>query len=176
MLRLLFATPHAVIQSILRIGFVLSALALVQCGQPDASKAVNYSLPEGIMLEDQSWQVVGEGYVYTDSPAVDKDGVLYYADVTGYQIIRENADGSLSVFENNSGGSQGMMFGTDGLLYVCRNREGKFVTYQPDGVRADLYIDKTYPVIGKPNAEPEFCNDIVAVSYTHLTLPTTPYV
>ena len=56
------------------------------------------------------------------------------------------------------------MFGADGLLYVCRNREGKFVTYQPDGVRADLYIDKTYPVIGKPNAEPEFCNDIVVTS------------
>jgi gluconolactonase len=152
------------LKTILRLSFIFASLALVQCGKNGAPDAVVYPLPEGVMLENEVWQVVGEGYVYTDSPAVDKDGTLYYADVTGYQIIREEPDGSLSVFEDNSGGSQGMMFGSDGLLYVCRNREGKFVSYQADGTRKDLYEDKTYQVIGKPNAEPEFCNDMLVTS------------
>jgi len=153
-------------KTVVKLSFVLSALALVQCGQPEpATKAPeSYPLPQGILLDGEDWQVVGEGYVYTDAPAVDKNGIVYYADVTGFKIMRENADGSLDVFEQDSGASQGMMFGADGVLYVCRNRDGKFVTYT-DGLREDLYIDRTYPVIGNPNAEPEFCNDMVVTSW-----------
>ena len=149
----------------LRLSVVVSALALTQCSQPDEPIELVYPLAESVLLPGEEWQFVSGDYLYTDAPAVDENGLVYFSDVTGFQTLRENADGSVSVFDSNNGGSQGMMFGADGLLYTCSNREGKFITYASDGSKTDLYVDKTYPVIGRPNAEPEFCNDIVVTSW-----------
>lgn len=149
----------------LRLSVVVSALALTQCSQPEEPIEIVYPLAESVLLPGEEWQLISSDYLYTDAPAVDENGLVYFSDVTGFQTLRENADGSISVFDSNNGGSQGMMFGADGLLYTCSNRDGKFITYAPDGSKTDLYVDKTYPVIGNPNAEPEFCNDIVVTSW-----------
>ena len=127
----------------LRLSVVVSALALTQCSQPDEPIELVYPLAESVLLPGEEWQFVSGDYLYTDAPAVDENGLVYFSDVTGFQTLRENADGSVSVFDSNNGGSQGMMFGADGLLYTCSNREGKFITYAPDGSKTDLYVDKT---------------------------------
>jgi len=148
----------------LRLLAVVAALALTQCSQPEEAVMQPYPLADSVLLAGEEWQVISEGHVYTDAPAVEKNGAVYFSDVTGFQTFRENPDGSVEVFDANNGGSQGMMFGADGLLYTCSNREGKFVTYAADGTRTDVYVDQTYPVIGNLNAEPEFCNDLVVSS------------
>jgi len=149
----------------LRVSVVVSALALTQCSQPDDQIELVYPLAESVLLPGEEWQLISADYLYTDAPAVDQNGLVYFSDVTGFQTLRENPDGSISVFDDSNGGSQGMMFGADGLLYTCSNREGKFIAYAPDGSKTDLYVDKTYPVIGNPSAEPEFCNDMVITSW-----------
>ncbi len=144
---------------------VLAALGLTHCGKsPDNSAMQAYSQADEVLLPGEDWEVVSEVHLYSDAPAVNKDGIIYFSDVTAMQTLRVEPDGSISVFDENNGRSQGMMFGADGLLYTCSNREGKFITYAEDGTKSDLYVDKTYPVIGNPKAAPEFCNDLVVTS------------
>jgi gluconolactonase len=150
---------------LLCLSAVLAAAALNGCSQPDEATMQPYPLAESVLLPGEEWRVVSEDHVYTDAPAVDRNGAVYFSDVPGFQTYRENPDGSVEVFDADNGGSQGMMFGADGLLYTCSNREGKFITYSADGSTTDLYVDKTYPVIDNSNAEPEFCNDMVITSH-----------
>ena len=124
----------------LRVSVVVSALALTQCSQPDDQIELVYPLAESVLLPGEEWQLISADYLYTDAPAVDQNGLVYFSDVTGFQTLRENPDGSISVFDDSNGGSQGMMFGADGLLYTCSNREGKFIAYAPDGSKTDLYL------------------------------------
>jgi len=144
----------------LKLTLLLPACLLIQCGQPPGEKN-QYPLPDGIVAADSEWQVVGEDYVYTDAPAVSPDGTVYFSDVINWVIYKELADGSLEIFADDTGGSQGMMFAADGSLTVCLNKYAELVKFDIKGEREVLFADKTYPVIGNPKAEPEFCNDLV---------------
>jgi len=143
---------------------LVAGLVLTGCGQPDKSAAPQVPMPEGILAAEAGWQIVGEGYVFTDGPAVRADGVVFYTDVTNWRIYRENPDGSLTEFADDTGGAQGMMFGPDGRLYVCRNKYGELVVYNEDGSYDVLLAGEPVEVMGNPTAEPEFCNDVVVTS------------
>lgn len=86
-----------------------------------------------VLIDGEDWELVGEGYQFADGPAVNRDGEVYFSDVRGNTIYRVGLDGQISVFDDQAGGTSGMMFGADDRLYACRNREKKIVVYESDG-------------------------------------------
>jgi gluconolactonase len=91
------------------------------------------------LIEGEDWQLVGEGYQFTEGPASDAKGNLYFADVPQGKIYRLDKDGKPEVFVENSGGASGLMFGPDGWLYGCAGREGVVRAWNPaDGVKKDV--------------------------------------
>ncbi|HEV3136250.1 MAG TPA: SMP-30/gluconolactonase/LRE family protein, partial [Pirellulales bacterium] len=81
----------------------------------------------------ENWQLVGEGFAFTEGPAVDAGGTLYFTDVFRAKIYRLDAQGKPEIFVDQSYGTNGMMFGPDGRLYGCQNAKKRIVAYDSAG-------------------------------------------
>lgn len=87
-----------------------------------------------VLIEGEGWKEVASGFKFTEGPACDAEGNLFFTDIPNNKIHRLAAsDGKLSTFVEESGGSNGLMFGPDGRLFACQNGKKRIVAYQPDG-------------------------------------------
>jgi len=86
-----------------------------------------------ILDESQGWELVAEGFAFTEGPAVDAKGTLYFTDVFRGKIFRLNEAGKAEVFIDQSFGTNGLMFGPDGRLYGCQNGKKRIVAYDSAG-------------------------------------------
>jgi len=89
--------------------------------------------PGDILIDGQGWELVAEGFAFTEGPAVDNSGTLYFTDVFRSKIYRINAEGKAEVFVDQSFGTNGLMFGPDGRLYGCQNGKKRIVAYDSAG-------------------------------------------
>lgn len=89
-----------------------------------------------VLIDGQNWELVAEGFTFTEGPAADLAGNLYFTDVFRAKIHRINAQGKAEVFVEASGGSNGLMFGPDGRLYACQNAKQRIVAYDAQGKEA----------------------------------------
>jgi len=94
-----------------------------------------------ILEPGKEWELVGEGFKFSEGPAVDKEGNVYFTDIPNNRIHKIDLNGKVTVWKENSGGANGMMFGSDGRLYVCQNGRRRIVSYSPDGKEAVLAED-----------------------------------
>src|SRR5450432_1845812 len=65
-------------------------------------------------------EVLGEGYAFTEGPAVDREGNVYFTDQPNDRIVKYNAaDGSFSDWLKPAGRSNGTRFDKAGNLLAC---------------------------------------------------------
>ena len=75
-----------------------------------------------------SWEVVSQGHTFTEGPAVAPNGDVYFTDVRQSKIWKVDAKtDKVSLFKENTGLTNGLMFGPDGRLYSCRNEAKQIV-------------------------------------------------
>lgn len=86
-----------------------------------------------VLIEGEGWEVVAEGYRFTEGPAVDREGNVYFTDIPNSRIHRIDVSGKVTLFAENTARTNGLMFGPDGRLYGCRNGEKKIAAYDMDG-------------------------------------------
>ncbi|MGJ5818955.1 SMP-30/gluconolactonase/LRE family protein [Paludibaculum fermentans] len=91
----------------------------------------------------ERWQLVSEGHKFTEGPAVDKQGNVFFTDIPNNRIHRVTVDGAVSVFKEDSGGANGLVVGADGRLYACQNGRKRIVAYTMDGRETVLAEDVT---------------------------------
>ena len=85
-----------------------------------------------VLIDGEGWQLVAEGYKFTEAPAVDKDGSVYFVDVPESLIYKIGADGKPAVWAKDTGKASGLMFGPEGRLYACQSGTKKVVWYDRD--------------------------------------------
>jgi len=95
----------------------------------------------GALIPGQDWELVGSGYRFTEGPAVDKTGQVFFTDIPNNRIHKIGLDGKVTVFKENSGGTNGLMFGPDGRLYGCQNGKKQIVAWTMDGAETVLASD-----------------------------------
>jgi gluconolactonase len=94
-----------------------------------------------ILVDGENWELVAEGFNFTEGPAADAQGMLYFSDVPNNRIHRLNTKGEPEVFIQNSRGSNGLAFGPDGRLYACQFGKKRVVAYEADGSETVLAND-----------------------------------
>jgi gluconolactonase len=94
-----------------------------------------------LVIDGEDWQLVSGGHKFTEGPAVNDAGELYFTDIPNNRIHKVSTDGQVTVFAENSGAANGLMFGPDGLLYACRHADGQIVRYSADGKKHDVVVD-----------------------------------
>src|SRR6187399_1311851 len=76
---------------------------------------------------------LGGGYVFTEGPAVDKDGNVFFTDQPNDRIVKYNAaDGSFSDWLKPAGRSNGTYFDKDGNLLACADEKNELWSISPD--------------------------------------------
>ena len=94
-----------------------------------------------ILETRKEWELVGEGFKFSEGPAVDREGNVYFTDAPNNRIHKIDLSGKITVWKEDSGGANGMMFSPDGRLYVCQSKRRRIVAYTPDGVESVLAED-----------------------------------
>ncbi len=79
------------------------------------------------------WEMVGEGYQFAEGPAVDREGNVYFCDAGASRIYKVDGASKVTLFQSNTGGATGLMFGGDGRLYAAESQRKRVVAYAPDG-------------------------------------------
>lgn len=82
-------------------------------------------LPPGVLPP-----TIASWIAFTEGPAVDADGTVYFSDIINNRIMRRATDGQLSVFREPSGRTNGQAFDREGRLLHCEGAE-----FGPDGGR-----------------------------------------
>ncbi len=91
-----------------------------------------------VLLDDQPWQLVSEGYGFTEGPATDAQGNVFFVDVPASKIFKIAVDGTVSLFAENTGKASGLSFGPGGKLYACGGSPPEVAWYGPDAKRTVL--------------------------------------
>ncbi|MCA9145248.1 MAG: SMP-30/gluconolactonase/LRE family protein [Planctomycetaceae bacterium] len=86
-----------------------------------------------VLIEGEAWELVGEGFKFTEGPAVDAVGNVFFTDVPSDKIYKVGLDGAVTTFVDESHRTSGMIFGPNGKLYGCRRGLKQIVTYDERG-------------------------------------------
>ena len=84
---------------------------------------------------------------FTEGPAGDAEGSLYFSDIPNNRILKWSLDGKLSTFLEDSGGANGLYFDKNGNLLACQGQARRLVSLSPKGeitVLADRYNGKKF--------------------------------
>ena len=64
-----------------------------------------------ILDPESEWEVVSQGHEFTEGPAVDRQGNVFFSDIPKNRIYRIGVDGKVSIFKEDTGATNGLMFG-----------------------------------------------------------------
>jgi len=87
------------------------------------------------------------GFAFTEGPATDARGNIYFSDIPNNRIHKWSLDGKLSTFRENSGGANGLYFDEEGHLLACEGGGRRLVSIDRNGkvsVLADEYQGKKF--------------------------------
>ena len=86
-----------------------------------------------VLIPGEGWQLVAEGFKFTEGPAANAKGEVFFTDIPNNRIHKIGLDGKLSLFATNTSGGNGTMFGPDGNLYVAQNGAKRIARYDTEG-------------------------------------------
>ena len=90
---------------------------------------------------------IADGFTFTEGPAADAVGNLYFSDITANRIYRWSAASGVTVFRENSGGANGLFFDRNGNLLACEGTNKRLVSIDAKGnvtVLAGKYQNKAF--------------------------------
>jgi sugar lactone lactonase YvrE len=88
-----------------------------------------------------AWQLVGEGYRFTEGPTVNARGEVFFNDIPASKTYKVGLDGQVGLWLADSSKANGQAFGPDGRLYAMAGGAGQVLAHgatpegQPAGQR-----------------------------------------
>jgi gluconolactonase len=68
---------------------------------------------------------LAEGFKFTEGPAADAKGNVYFTDQPNDRILKYDTDGKLTTWMQPCGRSNGLCFGPDGKLWACADEKNE---------------------------------------------------
>lgn len=107
---------------------------------------------KGLIETDAQLKNLGSGYSFTEGPAVDKNGNVFFTDQPNNKIYRwDAASGAITTFLSETGRSNGMAFDKDGYLIACADMYGEVWKIAPDGTHVVLVDNYNGKMLNGPN-------------------------
>jgi sugar lactone lactonase YvrE/enterochelin esterase-like enzyme len=91
-----------------------------------------------ILLPGEGWQPVAKGYSFTEGPAVNAKGEVFFNDVPASKTYKIGLDGKVSVFLADTKKGDGQRFGPDGRLYAVAGGANQILAYDAAGKSAAI--------------------------------------
>ena len=104
------------------------------------------STGENFLVEGEDWELVSEGHLFTEGPAVNENGELFFTDLEGSKIWRVGKDGNETLFKDKTGGTNGLAFAPDGkTLYGCQRVPGRLVSWDIETGEVSVHVEDVRP-------------------------------
>ncbi len=108
--------------------------------------------PSGLIAPYATLQNLGEGFTFTEGPAVDKFGNVFFTDQPNDKIYKWTANsGEVTSFISPSGRSNGTYFDKAGNLIACADMHGELWSISPDGNHTVLADNHNGKKLNGPN-------------------------
>ena len=91
-----------------------------------------------VLLADEDWRLVGEGYKFTEGPAVNRDGTVFFNDVGAGRTYRITPDWKAEVWLEDSRRGDGQAFAPDGRLVAASAADEAIIAWDADRKPATL--------------------------------------
>ena len=122
---------------------------------------------------------IATAVAFTEGPAIDRDGNVYFTEMVTQRIMKLSASGVLSTFREHSNNANGLLIDPQGRLIACEGadsqRTGVLQKFKPQVTRTDLRTGKMEVLVdnyqGKPFVGP---NDVTIDSKGRLYFTDLP--
>ncbi|MFV0419469.1 MAG: SMP-30/gluconolactonase/LRE family protein [Dysgonomonas sp.] len=94
---------------------------------------------------------LANGFSFTEGPAMDRKGNVYFTDQPNNKILKWSTDGKLSVFMENSGRANGLYFDRKGNLISCSDMDNELWSIDNKGNHKALVTDFDKKKLNGPN-------------------------
>ena len=106
----------------------------------------------GIFLSDTAKpRLISRQFTFTEGPATDKKGNIYFTDQPNNRIWKYDINGHLSIFMEPSGRSNGMYFDNNGNLISCADEKDQLWSISPSKKVTVLINDLNGKKLNGPN-------------------------
>jgi gluconolactonase len=86
-----------------------------------------------ILVPGEGWKLVADGYKFTEGPAANTRGEVFFNDIPNSKTYKVSPEGKVSLFVEDSKKANGQAFGPDGRLYAVAAGAGQVLAYDADG-------------------------------------------
>ncbi len=86
-----------------------------------------------LLIPGQNWELVGEGYRFTEGTAANSSGEVFYQDIPNSKTYQVSLDGKLFVLPIDSKKASGTSFGAGGKRYVVAGGTSQIIRYDANG-------------------------------------------
>ncbi|MBC7889715.1 MAG: SMP-30/gluconolactonase/LRE family protein [Ferruginibacter sp.] len=105
---------------------VIITVILLFAGMAKSQQTVNQRLDSFKLIQPGATLFqVSDQFKFTEGPAVDKKGNIYFTDQPNDKIWKYGIDGKLSVFMDKTGRSNGLYFDKKGRLLACADERNE---------------------------------------------------
>src|SRR5262245_19505499 len=81
------------------------------------------------------------GFTFTEGPAADRDGNVYFSDIPNQKIHKVDSKGKLTLFRDKTNRANGLMVNAKGEVVACE-MAGQVTAYSADGGSRRVLADK----------------------------------
>ncbi len=106
---------------------------------------------KSLIAPDAKVEKLADGFRFTEGPAVDKEGNVYFTDQPNDRILKWSVDNKLSVFHENSGRANGLYFDKNDQLLSCSDMENEIWSIDKNGKHTVLLSDYKGKKLNGPN-------------------------
>jgi gluconolactonase len=107
--------------------------------------------PKRLVAKGAQVEKLAEGFAFTEGPAADRNGNVYFTDQPNNRILIWTAEGKLSVFHENPGRANGLYFDRNGQLLACSDMDNELWSIGMDGAHTVLVSDFEGKKLNGPN-------------------------
>jgi gluconolactonase len=106
---------------------------------------------EGVLADGAKLEKLAEGFKFTEGPAADAAGNVFFTDQPNDRILKWSVDGKLSTFLEPCGRSNGLCFDRDGNLWACADARNELWSINPAGKVTVVVKDYRGKLLNGPN-------------------------
>ena len=104
-----------------------------------------------VIADGATLQLISNQFKFTEGPATDKNGNVFFSDQPNDKVWKYDTDGKLSIFLDKSGRSNGMYFDNKGNLISCADEHDQLWSISPKGKITVLVKDYKGKRLNGPN-------------------------
>lgn len=104
-----------------------------------------------VIAPDATIELLADGFQFTEGPAADADGAVFFTDQPNDRILRYGVDGRLSTWMQPCGRSNGLCFDKHGNLWACADEQNQLWRISPDRKPTVVVKDYQGKLLGGPN-------------------------